>query len=192
MANIVLTVTPSIRIFPFVIPPGAIQPHTAVPRARLTFQAKDVTIVAKIATNTTSITMLCTLPANFAYTFEYATMRVNIDDDATDADNFEDLGGITFGFGDLLGSRRCELLSDGILRTDLNAGSEKNWVPINPYVAPMFNQEQATVNLTLNCNDTDAGATNEGLFSAVLTVLQYDFDQTFNYPVNFPVPVSAR
>jgi len=192
VANVALSVTPQLRTFPFQITPGSVQQHTAIPRSRLTFQADQVTIVAKIANNTTSISMLCTLPANFAYTFEYATMRVNVNTSPGDAGNFDNLGGITFGFGDGFGSRRCELLSSGEMHTSSNSGSEKNWRAINPYVPPIFNLAGNTIDLTFFCNDFDTAATDEGDFGAILTVLQYDLTQAFSFPMNFPLPVSQR
>jgi len=192
MANVALTVTPVVRTFPFVTPPGAEQPLTAVPIARITFNAVDTTIVAKIATNTTSISMGCPLPQNYAYTFEYATQRVTCLTDPADAGNFDDIGTLIFGFGDGFGARHCEFLSDGITGTLLNAGSTKIWAPVNPYVPPIYNQRSQNATLTLLLNDTDAGATVEGDYSAVLSLLQYDFAQAFNYPLNFPLPVTAR
>jgi len=192
MANIALAVTPGLRIFPFQIPPGAVQQYTAIPRARLTFQQSQATIVAKIATNTTSIIATCTLPPNYVYVFEYATQEVLIPSDPLDAGNFDDVSGMIIGFGDGLGSRRSELLSDGITGQLLNVGSVKIWAPINPYCCPIYNQAGTSPIIWLECNDTDAGATAEGDYSCIVSVLQFDFEQTFAYPLNFPLPVTAR
>jgi len=192
MANVNLAVTPALRIFPFQIPGGRVQQYTAIPLARLTFQENDLTIVAKIATNTTSILATCTLPPNFVYAFEYATQRVIIPSDPADAGNFDDVTNFTFAFADGLGSRSTEMFSDGITGALLNAGSVKTWAPINPYTPPIYNQLGASPVITLECNDTDAGATAEGDYSVVVSVLQYDFEQAFAYPLNFPIPVTSR
>ncbi len=192
MANIALAVTPALSVFPFAIPSGDIQEHTAIPRARLSFQSRDVTIVAKIATNTTSIITTCTLPANYVYTFEYAAQKIIIPSDPADAGNFDDVAIFDFGFGDGLGARAAEMLSNGHTGVLLNAGSEKIWGVINPYTPPIFNQRSVTPIITIATNDTDAGATAEGDYSCVVSFLQYDISQVFAYPLNFPLPVSIR
>lgn len=192
MADVQLAVTPALRRFPFQIPQGAVQQYTAIPRARLTFQANDITIVAKIATNTTSILATCTLPENFVYTFEFASQRVVCPTDPADAGNFDDVSMLSFGFSDGLGSRSAELFSRGITGSSLNAGSQKVWSIINPYLAPIFNLVGAAPVLTFIANDTDAANTVEGDYSCLLSLLQYDMSQLFNFPLNYPVPVSNR
>jgi len=192
MANVALAVTPTLRTFPFVIPPGAFQQYNAVPRARLTFQARDITIVAKIATNTTSIIATMSLPANYAYTFEYASQKIVCLTDPADAGNFDDIAIFDFGFGDGFGARAAEMQSNGITGTSLNAGSEKVWGTLNPYTPPIFNQAGASPSMTIATNDTDAANTVEGDYSCVVSFLQYDINQVFSYPLNFPLPVSQR
>lgn len=167
--------------------------YTAVPKARLTFQANNVVIAAKIATNTTSIVATCTLPVNFAYTFEYAACSAQVVDDIGDADHFGDVAAINFSFGDGLGTRRGQLFSRGLTETGLNAGSVKTWEPLNTYTPPIYNQNGASPIISLAVNDNDAvNATNAGLFSCVVSFLQFDFAQVFAYPLNFPLPVSNR
>lgn len=194
MANVALAVTPDLRVFPFSIPsPGFLADSpTAIPRARLIFQANNITIVAKIATNTTSIIATCLLPANYVYTFEYANQRVIVLTDPGDAGNFDDVGLIAFAFGDGLGSRSMEMFSNGITGDSANAGSQKVWSSINPYSAPIYNLNANGPSLAFILNDTDAANTDEGDYSCLLSVLQYDMDQLFNYPLNFPLPVSQR
>jgi len=192
MANVALAVTPTLATFPFQVPGGSFQQYSAVPLARLTFTARLVTIVAKIATNTTSIIATCTLPANYAYTFEYASQKIAIPSDPADAGNFDDVSQMDFGFGDGEGARTAEMFSNGHTGILLNAGSEKVWAPLNAYTPPMFNQAGNTLGIDISCNDTDAGATAEGDYSLVVSVLQYDIAQIFAYPLNYPIPVSSR
>lgn len=192
MANIAFAIDVPVRIFPFVIPPGAVQPLTAIPRARWVFQIKDSVITAKIATNTTSIVATCSLAQNFVYVLEYATVEIQVIDDPADAGNFDLVGAIAVGFGDGLGSRNDQLFSRGLQGILANAGSSQTYAPQNKFSLPIFNQNQGSPAIFIDLNDTDAGATNAALFHCVVSVLQYDFDQAFNFPLNFPLPVSQR
>jgi len=192
MADVSLAITPALRTFPFQIPPGARQQYTAVPRGRITFQANNITIVAKIATNTTSILATCTLPPNFAYAFEFANQRVVILTDPGDADNFDDVSMLAVAFADGLGSRGVQLISVGITGDAGNAGSQKVWAPVNPYTQPIFNQDGASPSIVFICNDTNAANTDEGDYSCLLSLLVYDIEQVMAFPLNFPLPVSAR
>lgn len=193
MANVALVVTPSIRTFPFIVPPGTRLGGSAIPIARITFRSpNDVTIVAKIATNTTSIVATCTLPPNFAYTFEYAYMQVSILTDPGDADNFESVGGLSISFNDGLGTRFATMQAQGINGIAANAGSMKVWQPENPFPSPIFNQNGSSPNIILTANDTNAANTDEGDFGCAVSVLQYEFEQAFSYPLNFPLPVAQR
>lgn len=192
MANIALAVAPGLKIFPFVIPPGTIQPLTAIPRARMSFQVRDFTITAKIATNTTSLVATCELPPNYVYTFEYASQNIVCLTDPADAGNFDDIVDIALSFADGLGQRRSEMFSNGITGHTANAGSIKIWGPINTFPSPIFNQEGGNPAIIFTSNDTDAANTVEGDYSLVCSFLQYDFEQAFNYPMNFPLPVSQR
>jgi len=192
VANIALAVDPKIRIFPFQIIPGNFQQYSAIPRARITYQTDNETIVAKIMGNTTSIKATCNLPANFVYTFEYCTQRIEIPSDPTDAENYDDVVSLVFGFGDGFGSRSTEMLSNGITGAFANAGSAKFWTPMNPGIGPIYNQAGADGSIKLESNDRASAATAEGDYSFVLSVLQYDFEQAFAFPLNFPLPVTAR
>ncbi len=192
MANVALAVTPQLRIFPFQIPPGAVQPGTAIPRARISFQTRDFTVTAKIATNTTSIVTTCTLPPNFAYTFEYASQNIVCLTDPADAGNFDDVVDCALSFADALGQRRFEMFSNGITGHTANAGSIKIWHTVGEFPNPMFNQLGGNPSIILTSNDTDAANTVEGDYSVVVSFLQYDFNQAFNFPMNFPLPVSNR
>lgn len=192
MANISLNLAPEATPFPFEVLPGTIQPRTAVPLARLTFQVLNQVIAAKIATNTTSISVVQTLPPNYAYTFEYVTANVSCITDPTDADKFDDISDflVNFNTGVLA---RSELLADGISHNTNNAGSLKTWAIVNPYAAPIFNQDGLSCFLNMLFNDSDAvNATDACLFSSTTSVLQYEIGQVFDYPLNFPLPVSAR
>lgn len=192
MANVDLVFAVTPRTFPFRIPPGADQQTTAIPRARLTYQLKSEALAVKAALDTTSITINCTLPVNFAYTFEYATMDIQIAGSADDADNFSDNGRIIVSFADGLGLRQNEFTSLGLINTLLNVGSTKIWGPVNPYCCPIFNQDGLSPTISLLVNDVDADTTGAGTLSCVVTVMQYDLDQVFNYPLNFPLPVALR
>ncbi len=192
MADVALAVTPALRTFPFQVPGGLVQQYTAVPKARLTFQALDTTIVAKGIGDTTSITITCTLPPNFAYTFEYCQIEIVCLTDISDADNFDDVGGLEFGFGDGLGGRRSGLISSGFTGAAANAGSVKVWEPSNPYTPPVYNQVGNSPGIFAFLNDVDAANTVEGDLSVVISVLQYDLAQVFDYSINFPLPVTAR
>lgn len=193
MANVALAVTPAVRSFPFIVPPGEkILGGSAIPIARLTFQAFDVTIVAKIATNTTSIVATCTLPPNFVYTFEYASAHVIIPDDVGEADNYDDIASLIIAFADGLGPRISTMNSTGITGILANAGSIKHWRPLNAFPSPIFNQSGASPVITLDVNDNNAADTNEGDFSCVVSVLQYELTQAFSYPLNFALPVITR
>lgn len=192
MANVAFALAPAPRSFPFVTPPGALQRGSAIPIARINYQLSAQVITAKVMGNTTSISVTCTLPANFVYTFEYMTVDLEVIDDIAEADNFDNVGDLTFSSGDGLGVRRTSILSDGSGGTTLNAGSAKQWKANNPGVAPIFNQLQNQPNVTININDRDSAATNAAVFNFVLSMLQFDFDQAFSYALNFPLPVSIR
>ncbi len=194
MANIDITFTPPAAPFPFEL--DIARSHylekTALPRGRVTFQQADGVVTAKIATNTTTVNVVCTLPANYAYVFEYASVQIAFDTDTADAANFENVGMMLVNLGDGLGGRRAQFFSRGQTGDSLNAGSQIAWAPLNVFPSPIFNLQQNSPNLILRFYDTDAGATEEGLLSAVVSLLQYDIEQIFNVGVNFPVPVSIR
>lgn len=192
MANVALAFVPEPRSFPFHVWPGQHQEQSAIPLSRINFQLNNEVITAKIATNTTSIQVTCTLPANYAYTFEYLTVKVEVIDDVADADNFSDIGFVVLSLSDGLGSRITALKSDGVSTSQANAGSLKCWDQINRYCCPVFNQDGNSPVITLFINDIDAANTNEGKFSCLVSVLQFTLDQAFNYPLNFPLPVSPR
>lgn len=193
MANVAVAITLPVRSFPFIVPPGEkVLGGSAIPIARLSFQIFDSTIAAKIATNTTSIVVTATLPPNFVYTFEYATQHIIITDDTTEAGNFDDLSMLHILFGDGLGPRHANMVSSGITGVLGNAGSTKTWRPENAFPSPIFNQQGNSPAITIDLNDRDAGDTNEAEYSAVISVLQYEFAQAFSYPLNFALPVSQR
>lgn len=192
MANIALTFAPPPQTFPFQIPPGAVQPITAVPRARVRFITSLAVITAKIATNTTSIVLTFTLPLNYAYTFEYAQVSIQCPTDPLDADNFDDVGQLIYFPGNDSGAIETELISQGITGHTLNAGSVKSWTPVNASNSPLFNDQQIAIAVVMALNDNDAANTVVGAMNTFISFLQYDIDQVYNYPVNFPLPVSNR
>lgn len=192
MANVSISFTPTLATFPFSIPGGAIQSHTAIPRARLTLNVTGGVVTAKIATNTTSIAINGVLPANYAYTIEYATVNIACATSTTDADNFDDIGSFTFQQTTLSSFSRVNMVAPGIFGVSANAGSSKAWEPDNPYGGPLFNKTGDTVLVNIELNDNDAGATVVGSIQSIVTVLQYDFEQAFKYPMNFPLPVTSR
>jgi len=196
MANIAIAFAPDPTPFQFdLVPfaPGGLLPKTAVPRGRMSFRLQDETITAKIATNTTSIEASCLLPANFAYVMEYAYCSVRFLTDLDDADHFDSLGQIRFQLGDGQGTRHNQLFSEGVTPIELNAGSTKIWCPVCAYPLPLFNTNANQVTVILGVYDSDAvNATIEGDFSLLASFLQYDIEQVFNLPVNFPLPVQVR
>jgi len=193
MANIAFAFAPDPRPFAFQVTPGAVQQYSAIPRARMTYQVNNSVITAKIATNTSSIVTTCTLPANYAYAFEYATASVQVLTDVDDADHFGNVGQLNFAFGDGLGTRRAQMVAAGATNTTANAGSAKVWETVNAYTPPIYNQEGATPSIILAFNDENAvDLTDEALFSCVVSCLQYDISQVFAFPLNFPLPVSQR
>lgn len=192
MANISLSFDAAARTFPFQIPPGMVQQHTAIPRARLIFTIIAGVITAKIATNTTSINITVTLPANFAYMIEWASANVSFPTSTSDADNFDDIGSFTFQQTNLGTFARVNMVAPGIFGVSGNAGSSKIWEPDNAYGGPLFNLIGDDVLVNLELNDNDAGATVVGSLGSIVTVLQYDLQQVFNFPMNFPIPVTSR
>lgn len=194
MANIALTFAPEARPFPFDTDPigGGVIDRTALPRGRVTFQINDGAIAAKIATNTTTILTTCVLPANYAYTFEYASVQASFATSASDAANFESLGMMLVNLGDGLGGRRAQMFSRGAMNDGLAVASQIAWEPLNVFPSPIFNTEGATPQVLLRFADLDAGATVAGLLATVVSFLQYDIEQVFNVGVNYPVPVSNR
>lgn len=192
MANVQIGFTAASKTFPFQIPPGRVQPLTAIPRARLTFTVVAGVITAKIATNTTSLSVSITLPPNFAYTIEWASVNVSFPTSTTDADNYDDIGAFTFQQTDLGTFARVNMIAPGIFGVSANAGSSKIWEPDNAYGGPLYSLDGLPVLVTLDVNDNDAGATVVGTLGSIVTVLQYDLRQVFNYPMNFPLPVTSR
>ncbi len=190
MANINLAVTPSPAPFPFHTVPGGELPYTAVPRGRVSFRVTNTTIAAKIATNTTSIQITNTLPANFAYIFEYAQIDVNFD--TPDAANYDVVGTLVTQLGDGSGNRVSQMFSRGVAGFALNAGDQKSWEVFPIYSSPIYNLLQNAPAVILQVNDNDAGATVEGSVNSYISFLQYDIDQIFNAALNFPLPVAIR
>lgn len=195
MANVAIAFTPTLHPFPFQIPEGEAQPWTAIPRQRITALVAGGVVTAKIATNTTSIAVNAVFPQNFAYTVEHVTVSIITATNTSDADNFDDIGVMTFVQNAPLpaGSfSRVNLVAPGFFGAGANAGSGKAWEPVNPYGGPLFNLTQDPVLVNLELNDNDAGATVVGSLTAVIQVLQYDIDQVFNYPLNYATPVTSR
>jgi len=192
MANISIEVTPELKTFPFKITPGGIQQVTAIPRARLSFQSFNEVITAKIATNTTSIFVTCTCPPNYAYTFEYCSLDATFISDPTDASHMDDTGTLQYFFGDGSGARFSEVFSLGVYNMALNAGSGRTWSVVNPYSNPIFNQEGSGPAITVLVNDNHVDATVVGRLNFMLTMLQFDLEQVFAFPLNFPLPVAIR
>ncbi len=193
MADIAIAFAGNTAIFPFQIPQGAVQQGTAIPRARVCMSVVGGTITAKIATNTTSILCTNTLPPNFAYTLEYLVIKVEVVSAFADVDNFATLGSLAYSNGLPLGANaNTELSTLGPFATLLNVGGGKIWEPRTPFGGPMFNQDGDSVILTLAINDRDAGATAVGVFDSLICLLQYDMEQVFNYPINYPIPVQSR
>lgn len=192
MANIAFALSPDAKTFPFRIPPGDQQQFTAIPRARISFFITDAVITAKIALNTSSIVSTLTLPVGYAYTFEYCTATIDTDADTAEADNFDDIGQLIYFAGDGSGARTTAMISQGISGILLNAGSSKTWTPVNAYQSPLFNQDNTAVAAIVAINDNNAGATAVSNFSLQASFLQFDLNQVFDYPLNFPIPVDSR
>jgi len=192
VANVAVTVTPLPTPFPFIIPGGWIQVGTAIPIQRLTYKVSDQTIALKAAGDTTSIVVNCNLPPNFAYTWEYTSADIVIPTEIGDASQFDAVGSLILAFGDNAGTRVSAMSSNGFGRTLLNVGSIQTWAPENPYARPIFNQNGSTPVISVHFNDINAAETAEGDFSCLVTVLQYELDQVFAYPLNFPLPVAAQ
>lgn len=196
MANIVLADSPTPQVFPFDMRPfgsGDILPMTAYPRARIIFRTAALTIVAKIATNTTSINSTCILPSDYGYVLEYAYQSVELPTDLDDADHFADNGAIRFQLGDGQSSRTNQSKSAGLTALGLNAGSQKIWCPDCTYPLPLFNVAGNVVTVVFDIWDTDiVNATIEGDYFLLASFLQYDLEQIYKLGVNFPQPVQVR
>lgn len=191
MANVAVSVVPPPLTFPFSVPGGQIQSFLAVPISRWTFKVSNQTIALKAAGDTTSIVVDCNLAPNFAYVFEYASADIVIPSEIGDASQFDAVGALILAFGDNVGTRSSDMLADGFGRTLLNVGSKQTWKPQNPYTRPIFNQNGSTPVISLHFNDINAAETAEGDFSCLVTALQYELDQAFAFPLNFPLPVAV-
>ncbi len=193
MANIALSLDPSATPFPFETFPGGALQYSAVPRGRMVFRVNDQVIAAKIATNTTSIQITNTLPANYAYVLEWFQADVILATDTAEAAQFDAVGQIQFALGDGAGTRDSQLFSEGIYATTLNAGSGRAWCALQGFPLPIFNVLGNAPAVTVRLNDSDVvNATVAGLLNATLSFLQYDLEQIFNLALNFPVPVQVR
>lgn len=192
MANIAIDITVPGELFPFSTAPGTILSGSSFPRGRVSFRNNASAIAAKIATNTTSAVLKLILPPNFAYILEYLALDVNFPTDVDDAAKWDATGKLTMsGIGN--GGRISQLFSEGIYATTLNAGSGRAWGTIQPYPLPLFSFGNAVLQAEARINDSDVvNATVAGTLSLSASYLQYDIEQIFNMPLNFPLPVQTR
>lgn len=195
MANVALAFAPAAQPFPFDLAPvpSTLLAKSALPRGRITFQVTDGAITAKAMGNTTTITVTCTLPRNFAYTFEYLTCQLSFATSLTDAATIEDIGMMQFIRNDgVSGGRRAQLVSLGACADIDAAGSQVAYAPVNVFPSPIFNTRSLSPSILFRISDLDAGATVAGLMAVTVSCLQYDLEQVFSVGVNFPLPVSIK
>lgn len=192
MANVAIDVTPPGELFPFSTATGSVLGQSPFPRGRVSFRLNDQVIAAKIATNTTSAVIKLVLPANFAYVLEYLSADVIFATDVDDALKWDAVGELRMtGIGN--GGRVSQLFSEGQYATTLNAGSGRAWSTIQPYPLPLFSVASAVLEAQVLLNDSDVvNATVAGLLNLSASYLQYDIEQIYNMPLNFPLPVQTR
>lgn len=192
MANIALEFAPNPDLFSFDLDPvpSALLDKTSLPRARVSYSVRQGSITAKIATNTTSVRVTCTLPVNYAYVFEYCTVMASFPGDIADAGHFNNEGQLTFNVeGSVQVSPLATLHSLGAAPDTNNTASMKIWAPVNAFRTVIAN----SVDITAEIWDDDAvNATVLGKLNFLLTVLQYDIEQIHNVSVNAPIPVALR
>lgn len=193
MADIAIAFTGTVGKFPFQIPPGAVQQVTAIPRARVCLSVVGGTITAKDAGNTTSILCTNTFPPNYAYTLEYVVVRVEVVGLLADVDNFDTLGSMAYSNAlPMGGAANTELSTLGPIGILANVGGAKIYEPRTPFGGPIFNQDGNSPIITLAINDRAAANTEVGVFGSMVCALQYDIEQVFNFPINYPIPVQSR
>lgn len=174
------------------IPPGGF-PNTIYPRARVTFSIAG-TITAKIATNSTTVTVNFTLPANFAYVMERMAPQVTFATNIADAGHFNDVAFVSIGRDGASGTLfSSEMFSRGLSNIAGQGGSQKMWIPSYQDTGLFFNQDGIAPLCRLVLSDNDlVNATVVGTVTGQAQFLQYDLEQAISVMANAPQPVISR
>lgn len=196
MADIQTDITPTVRRVQFA---GKRDPQGYNPFARQIFNVEASAIAAKIATNTGTVTVTCSLPADYAYAFEFISSSIRIDasivGDSDSVENYEDNAeALLYIDGVAANSNRLYMphYSRGAHNTVDNARSRKEWVIDQPYKSVFFNDAGAQPALVLVYEDSDASdATASGSMWFWASFLQYEIPQAYNVGVSAPVPVRS-
>lgn len=193
MANVAIAFVPIVTPFAFDTSPigGNYLNKTALPRARICFRLNAGVVAAKVGGNTQSLTVACSLPPNFAYTLEYVSAHIAVDECV----NYSDIGFLSTTLGDGQGIRLSEMFSDGIsvFAPPSSILETKMYAPVNKFPMPIYNDQGNTPAMDIALFDNEGtNSTSAGTLSALACFLQYDIEQVYNVGINYPVPVQLR
>ncbi len=180
-----LTPAPTITLFAG-IPQGS---NNIFPRARVKFEDRTA-ITAKLTANTNTVKYTLSLPANYAYRLDQASLEIGIGS-ATTADNFEVLGSAFLEFGVGVANMAMLFQSQGVVSNTSVAGQSMIWTVPEPFGEVFFNQEGLAPTVTVRVFDNTSGAATDAQNARFYwTFLQYDIQQVLDVAVNAPLPVS--
>lgn len=191
MADVAQTVTASARYTAYSGIPAVDDQNNIYPRGRIDFRDQDVAITAKGAGDRKRILISCSLPANFAYTYENCYVALD-DTIAADIDNYDDLGTAVLQEESGIDIQIGTLKSDGSHFFE-NFATAKTWELQNPFNEVFFNRVGNNPLFICYLYDSDGtNATSAITLTYHFTFLQYDIRQAEHVVVNAPFPVRVR
>lgn len=196
MAQVSLSITPVQRQQQFA---GRRNLEGINPFARIILEVAGAGIAAKIATNTQTVSVVCDLPADYAYAFEslHASIRIDaaIVGDSDSVENYEDNAeALLYIDGTASSTNQFYLpfFSRGAHNSVANARSRKEWTLSPAYKSVFYNDMGEVPNMTLVFSDSDAAdATASGSMWFWASFLMYEIPQAYNVAVSAPVPVRS-
>lgn len=187
MANVAIGITPVVSQQRFT---GEQVGEGFYPRARVSFLAQGVTIVLKGAGDTQSISMAMALPANYAYSAEFALAVFDCPTEIPAAADFSEGALVwindgrqsTFNYQSSMFSRFTQPSTN-------NAGSTRSWEPLNMFKGIFWNEQGVGPDAVIAINDEDGtNARAAGTVTILMTFLQFDIEQALDVRSNGPMP----
>lgn len=197
MADIQVDFSPTPTSFSFAGPID--RTKTIDPFARIIFDIGAGAVAAKIATNSTTLTVDCQLPVNQAYVLEYMAVSLEataaIIGDVDSIENFESIAKATIAIDSInLTSNQIKMAveSPGARNSADNVDSAKEWRILQPYKQIFFNDLGVRPLFSFTVADTDlTNATVACILNFYASFLQYEIPQAYNVAVSAPTPVRS-
>jgi len=199
MALVLQQIFPDVVYTPYERPPQTISMWTAIPRGMHSLVA-SVALTAKPVNDTYLMTIVATLPPNFAYVMESLYFGIVVDQ-AEDFRNRVNLNIQNFFRGGPAGltanytSGFVSTSPDNETRSISRNGGDgsSNGAGNTPWPTfPLTGGNTAGVQINFSAWNNTATVAAAGTIDFYLNFWQFDLEQLRKYPVNSPLPVQMR